>query len=67
MEGDRKAVHPLFEQRLDRLRRDVAAGKAGAAGGDDDIDAAICNPAADDGANGLDIIGDDLARGEVMA
>jgi hypothetical protein len=39
VEGDGKAIHPLFEQRLDRLRRHVAAGKAGAAGGDDRIDA----------------------------
>ena len=34
----REAVHALFEQRLQRLRRDVAAGEAGAAGGDDDVD-----------------------------
>ena len=35
VERDRETVHPLLEQRLDRLRRHVAAGKAGAAGGDD--------------------------------
>src|SRR3984893_10732486 len=35
-EQRREAVHLLVEQWLDRLRRDVAAGEAGAAGGDDD-------------------------------
>src|SRR5260370_17563539 len=47
MEGDRKSIHPLFEQRLDPLRRDVAAGKAGAAGGEDGIDAGIGDPSLD--------------------
>src|SRR3954453_12158110 len=47
VESDGKAIHPLFEQRLDGLRRDVAAGKAGAAGGDDRIDAGIGDPPLD--------------------
>ena len=38
MEDLRKAVHALLEQRLERLGRHVAAGEAGAAGGDDDVD-----------------------------
>ena len=38
MENLRKAVHALFEDRLQRLRRHVAAGEAGAAGGDDHVD-----------------------------
>ncbi|MEY9659953.1 hypothetical protein ABH980_006960 [Bradyrhizobium ottawaense] len=67
VEGDGKTVHALLEQGLDRLRRDVASGEAGAAGRDDDVDAAICDPAANDGADRLDIVGDDLARGETMA
>src|SRR5262249_24412780 len=41
VEGDGKTIHALLEQRLDRLGRDVAAGKAGAAGRDDDVDALI--------------------------
>ena len=40
----RKAVHPLLEQRLDRLRRHVAAGEAGAAGRDDDVDQLVGDP-----------------------
>src|SRR6478672_3896107 len=67
VKGDRKAVHALLEQRLDRLRRDVAAGKAGAAGGDDRIHARISDPAPDDAADRVDIVGDDLACRQVMA
>ena len=67
VEGDRETVHPLFEQRLDRLRRHVAAGKTGAAGGDDDIDAGIGDPSLDDDADRVDVVDDDLARREVMA
>ena len=66
VERDRKTVHPLFEQRLDRLRRDVAAGKAGAAGGDDGIDARIGDPAPDDDADRIDVVDDDLARRQMM-
>ena len=65
-EQRREAVHALLEQRLDRLRRHVAAGKAGAAGGDDDIDAGIGDPALDGDADRLDVISDDLARGELV-
>ncbi len=66
MKGDRKTVHPLFEQRLERLRRHVASGKAGAAGGDDHIDTVVGDPAPDDGADRVDVVGDDVARGEVV-
>src|SRR4029079_17449238 len=31
VESDGEAIHPLFEQRLDRLGGNIAAGKAGAA------------------------------------
>jgi hypothetical protein len=34
VEDRREAVHPLLEQRLERLGRHVAPGEAGAAGGD---------------------------------
>src|SRR5207248_9951566 len=51
VEGDGKSIHPLFEQRFDRFGRHVAAGKTGAAGGDDDIDACIRNPPLDDAAD----------------
>jgi hypothetical protein len=56
-----KSIHALFEQRLDRFRRHVAAGEAGAAGGDDDVDARIGDPRPDDGADRFDVVGDDLA------
>src|ERR1700704_4052678 len=36
-----EAVHAFLEQRFDRLRGDVAAGEAGAAGGDDHVDRRI--------------------------
>ena len=38
VESGGEAVHALLEQRLDCLRRHVAAGEAGAAGRDDDVD-----------------------------
>ena len=66
VEGDGKAIHPLFEQRLDRLRRHVAAGEAGAAGGDDRIDVAIGDPFFDEDADRVDLVRDDLARREVV-
>ena len=66
VEGDGKTIHPLFEQRLDRLRRHVAAGETGAAGGDDGIDALVGDPSLDDDADRIDIVDDDLARGEMM-
>src|ERR1700742_4988531 len=63
---DREAVHPLLEQGLDRLRRDVAAGKTRTAGGDDGIDAGIGDPSFDDDANRVDVVDDDLARRKRM-
>ena len=62
VKGDGETVHALFEQRLDRLRRDVAAGEAGAAGGDDGVDAGVGDPSPDDDADRVDIVDDDLAR-----
>ena len=66
MKRDGETIHPLFEQRLDRLRRHVAAGKAGAAGGDDGIDARVGDPAFDDDADRVDVVDDDLARRELV-
>ena len=63
---DGETVHPLLEQGLDRLRRHVAAGKAGAAGGDDGVDARFGDPSFDDGSDRVDIVHDDLARSENM-
>mgnify|MGYP003694111325 CR=1 FL=1 len=57
-----KTVHPLFEQRLDGLRRHVAAGETGTAGGDDRVNAWIGNPALDDHADDVHVVDDDLAR-----
>src|SRR5262249_4737261 len=44
--------------------RHVAAGEAGAAGGDDDVDGRIGDPGFDLLANPLDVVGDDLAAGD---
>src|SRR5260221_8025231 len=67
VEGDGKTVHPLFEQRLDRLRRNVAAGKAGAAGGDDRVHPWIGDPSLDDDADRIDVVDNDFARREMMS
>src|SRR6202012_5468311 len=61
-----EAVHLLLEERLYRFRRDVAPGEAGAAGGDDDVDGGIGDPRLHPGADRLDVVGDDVARGELM-
>src|SRR6266702_6443540 len=59
VERDGETIQPLFEQRLDRLRRHVAAGEAGAAGSDDGVDAGIGYPSFDDEADRLDLVDDD--------
>src|SRR5580693_4516227 len=46
VKGDGEAVHPLFEQGLDCFWGNVAAGEAGAAGRDDDVDAGIRDPSS---------------------
>ena len=61
-EQGREAVHALLEQRLDRLRRHVAAGEAGAAGGDDHVDRRVGDPVFHLRADLLDVVGDDGAR-----
>ena len=38
MKDRRKSIHHFLEQRFKGLRRDVAAGKSGAAGGDNHVD-----------------------------
>ena len=53
--------------RLDGLRRHVAAGETGTAGGDDRVNAWIGNPALDDHTDSVDVVDDDLARCEVVA
>src|SRR5580698_172151 len=63
----RERVHLLVEQWLDRLRRDVAAGEASAACGDDDVDHRVGDPGFDPGTDRLDVVGDDAALGDVMA
>ena len=56
MEDRREAVHALGEERLQRLRRDVASGKAGAARGDDDVDIVSCDPCLDRALDRLSLI-----------
>ena len=64
VEDGREAVHPLVEERLDRFRRDVAPGEAGAAGGDDRVDRRVGDPSPDLAADLADVVGDDSAIGE---
>src|SRR6266700_6147401 len=59
VKGDGETIHALFEQRLDRLRRHIASGKTGAAGGDDGVDARVSDPCPHDVADLLDIVGRD--------
>ena len=63
----RERLHLLFEQRLDRFRRDVAAGEPGSAGGNDDIDHRIGDPGLDARADRLDVVGHDAALGDDMS
>ena len=58
VEDHREAVDPLSNSGLDRLGRDVAAGEAGAAGGDDGVDLARASSSAlIRGADRLDVVG----------
>src|SRR5262249_52702270 len=66
-EHRRKTVHTLLEQRLDRLRRHVPSGEAGAAGGDDHVDCRIRYPLFDLRADAADLIGDYGAASDRMA
>mgnify|MGYP006123328267 CR=1 FL=1 len=60
-------VHALLEQRLDGFRRHIAAGEAGAARGDDGIDAGIGDPHLQFRANRFDVIGHDVACSKMMS
>jgi len=66
VEGDGKSIHPLFEQRLDRLRRHVAPVKPVPPVVNDGIDARISDPPFDDDADGVDVVNDDFARRQMM-
>ena len=67
MEDLRKAVHALFEQRLQRLRRHVAAGEAGAAGGDHHVDRRRRRSRRAPGRRSACVVGDDGAADQAMA
>ena len=62
-----ETLHPLVEQRFDRFRRDIAAGEAGSAGGQNDIDRFIGEPGPHDPLDGVDLVGRDVARRYRMA
>src|SRR3984893_8648091 len=62
-----EALYALLEQPLQRLGRDVAAGAAGAAGGDHRLDPGIVDPLLYLGADHLHVVGDDGAVGQHMA
>jgi hypothetical protein len=66
VEDDREPVHLAPEQRPDRLGRDVARREAGAAGGENDVDARILGPGGHPFADRLDLVGDDGAAGELV-
>ena len=59
-----EAFDLLVVEGFDRLGRDIAAGETCAAGGDDGIDIGIGDPGFDLGADLLDVVLDDRARGE---
>ncbi len=63
-EEGRERVHLLLEQRLDRFGRDVAAGEAGAARRDHDVDLGIGDPRLDPAADRADVVGRDRAVGD---
>src|SRR5690606_16916470 len=67
MEHDREAIHALVEQGFERFGGDIAAGKAGPAGGDNGIDGRIGAPGGDHIADLLDIVPDDLPVDEFVA
>ncbi len=62
-----EAQNLFLIDRGEGLGRDVAAGEAGAAGGDDDFDLLIIDPLAELGFDLVLVVGDDGPRGEVMA
>ena len=62
-----EALDVLVEERRERLGRAVATGEAGAAGADDRVDVGIGNPSADDGADGVHVVADDVACRQAMA
>ena len=66
MEDGGEAIDLFLEQRFYRFDRDIAAGEAGAAGGDDGIDLRIGDPAFQRGGDGCSIVLHDGAGGEVM-
>ncbi len=63
VEHHRKALDGLVEQGLHRLGRHVAAGQAGAAGGDDGVNLARSDPGLDLAADLLDVVAHDGAAG----
>src|SRR6476646_1170254 len=67
VEQRREAVDLLLEQRLDRLRRHVALGKASASGGDDHIDLRILDPLLSLLADVLSVVRHDRSRRDLVA
>src|SRR5688572_28478443 len=56
MEDSREALHLPPEERLHRLRGQVARGEARASGGEDDVHRGVGGPDPDPGANGVDLV-----------
>ena len=67
MHGHGKAVDFLLEQRSHGFGRDVAAGEAGAAGGQHRVDLGVGGPAPDCRLDLGDLVPDDGAVGKLMA
>src|SRR3546814_11646925 len=61
-----EARNILAVEAAQRLGRHVAAGEAGAAGGDDRVDLRVVDPVVEERDDQVDLVADDRARGEDM-
>ena len=67
MKDGGKSVHGLLEQRFERFRRYVPAGKSGAAGGDDHVHTLLLRPCGDVFLDGGNIVLDDCPVDQLVA
>ena len=62
-----EAFDAFFDDPVEGFGRDVAAGDAGAAGADDDVDVGVGDPAAEVGFDGTGVVALDGAGGDLVA
>src|SRR5579875_556702 len=67
MKEEGEAVHFPLKHRTDGFGRYVARRKAGASGGDDDVNPRVGNEGSDLGANGFDIVANNRLSGKLVA